>query len=92
MPVLRKNRYKIKLKRRKILPILVICLLFLNLLTRAQGTDTNEVNGHLTTQTDTDSLKDNYPISKDKLEFQVNYQSKDSIVYNAESKQLFLPG
>ncbi len=90
MPLLRKNRYKIKLKRRKILPILVICLLFLNLLTRAQGTDTNEVDGHLTGQTNTDSLKDNYPISKDKLEFQVNYQSKDSIVYNAKSKQLFL--
>lgn len=86
MPKPRKNRYKIKLKSRNAFSILVINLLFLNLLTSAQATDTTAVVKVGTS----DSSINAFPVSKDKLDHPVNYQSKDSIVYNAKTKQLFL--
>ncbi len=90
MLILRKNRYKIKSKRRNLNPILVICLLFLNSLTRAQSAQMNEVDSLSGASKDSSISKKSFPVSKDKLEHQVNYQSKDSIVYDAKKKELFL--
>lgn len=88
----RKNSYYLKLKRRNVSSILVICLLFLNLLTRAQVVNITEPNTivNSTDSTKVDSTKINLPISKDKLDAVVNYQSKDSLVYDAKNKTLFL--
>ncbi len=93
MPQPRKNNPIFTLKGIKSHPILVICLLFLNLLTSAQ-TPTNqpkinaEVNDSLSVVKD--STSSSVKISKDKLESPVNYKSKDSIVYDAKNKQLYL--
>lgn len=89
MPVSRKNKYKFKGNRRNIVSILILYLVFLNSLTSAQTVadtmkqDTLQVN-------DTLNANDSLAISKDKLEFTVNYKAKDSIVYYANQKQLYL--
>ncbi len=90
MPTLRKNRYKIKSKRRNLISILTICLLFLNLLTSAQQTAPIDTTVVAPVKIDSVSSSNLFPISKDKLEHQVNYQAKDSIVYNAIKKELYL--
>jgi cell shape-determining protein MreC len=100
----RKNSHKIKLNGRNFFPILVICLLFLNFLTSAQVkkiTYADTTNNKLVldslanisdslTLSKQDSSQKSFPISKDKLEAQVKYQSKDSIVYDAKKKVLYL--
>lgn len=96
----RKNNHKFKLFGIKCLPILVICLLFLNFLTSAQHSqqslselESNREAALAATPADStkqDSVSSPYPISKDKLESQVNYKSKDSIVYYAKKKMLYL--
>ncbi|MBK7763575.1 MAG: LPS-assembly protein LptD [Bacteroidetes bacterium] len=89
MPVSRKNKYKFKGNRRNIVSILSICMLFLNSLTSAQVVNDTLLQDTLTISTNT-FVKDSLLISKDKLDFPVNYQAKDSIVYNAKQKQLYL--
>lgn len=96
----RKNNHKFKLFGIKCLPILVICVLFLNFLTSAQPSQQSSLESESaqaialqatpTDSTKQDSISSPYPISKDKLESQVNYKSKDSIVYYAKKKMLYL--
>lgn len=61
-------------------------LLFLNSLTRAQNVSSDPGPG----VKDSNAVSVPYPVSKDKPEFQVNYTSKDSIVYDAQHKNLYL--
>ncbi len=95
----RKNSHKLYLSRRLLIVFLVICLLFLNSLTRAQlkkityPTPQND-STLLLSKTDS-TLKDStklvsIPISKDKIESEVSYHSIDSIVYDAKEKKLHL--
>jgi lipopolysaccharide assembly outer membrane protein LptD (OstA) len=92
----RKNSHKISLFGIKFVPILVICLLFLNFLTSAQLKKITYADSSANSLKDTskvlltDSTKVNFPISKDKLESQVSYHSHDSIVYDAKAKILYL--
>ena len=90
MAILRKNSYKFKSKRRIRIPILIIGLLFLNLLTSAQSADSVAHSSDSTHHADSVLIQGSYPISKDKPEFIVTYQSKDSLVYDARKKQLRL--
>lgn len=91
-----KNRVKIKFWSIKVLPILSLCILFLNSLTRAQQLrsvadtaiqviDTSEIKNKVLA----DSTK-SIPISNDKLQSTVAYEAKDSIVYDAKKKMLYL--
>ena len=93
MLALRKNSLNLKLNGIKHIPILVICLLFLNYLTSAQALNTPKLNSKAVKK-DSISKKDSssvsFPISKDKLEFAVKYDAKDSIVYYAKKKTLYL--
>lgn len=90
MKILGKNSYFKVTKRVKALAIFVICLLFLNSLTWSQPlVQENKLN------TDSISLiKTNYttglPLSEDRPEAEVNYQAKDSIIYDAKSKTLHI--
>ncbi len=92
----RKNSHKISLFGIKFVPILVICLLFLNFLTSAQLKKITYADSLANNLKDTssillaDSNKVKFPISKDKLESQVSYHSHDSIVYDAKAKILYL--
>jgi len=90
MPKLRKNRYKIHSNRRNLISILVFSLVFLNLLTSAQTSVQPEPNTDPPAKGDSISIDNSVLFSKDKLDHPVNYQSKDSIVYDAKNKQLFL--
>ena len=90
MPNPRKNRYKFKSKRRILFPILVIVLLFLNLLTSAQTQEHAESLPPSESKNDTLNSNGVIPVSKDKLEHPVSYQSKDSIVFDTKKKQLVL--
>ncbi|HOZ51036.1 MAG TPA: putative LPS assembly protein LptD, partial [Chitinophagaceae bacterium] len=62
----------------------------MNSLTSAQAINQQDTIVNKDIKTDSSSVSNSTPISKDKLDFQVNYQSKDSIVYDAKKKQLFL--
>ena len=102
MQQVRKNRYILFFKHIKWLSFLVICLLFLNNLTSAQAVkitypDTSKSQKSINTFIDTTKGKDiiktdtsSIPISPDKIDFEVNYIAKDSIVYDAEMKKLIL--
>ncbi len=63
--------------------------MFLNSLTSAQ-TVTDTIMQDTLQVNDTLKANDSLVISKDKLEFTVNYKAKDSIVYYANQKQLYL--
>lgn len=91
-----KNRVKLKFQGIKVLAILSLCLLFLNSLTSAQqlrsAADSvliSKDSSDVTSSMKADSSK-SIPISKDKLESAVKYEAKDSIVYDARKKMLFL--
>jgi hypothetical protein len=90
MLTLRKNRYKFNSNRRNVISILAICLLFLNSLTSAQTATQIDTLNTKFTKDDSISNQNIVPISKDKLDHQVNYQAIDSIIYNAKTKHLFL--
>lgn len=89
----RKNSLKIKLNGIKRIPILVICLLFLNYLTSAQIVSETNTDSSLVVKDSIikkDSTTTTLLLSKDKLEFAVKYDAKDSIVYDAKNKMLYL--
>lgn len=74
---------------------MVICLLFLNTLTSAQVvnitySDTTKNKKDTLAAEDTTLSKKTIPYSDDKLEFEVKYQAKDSLVYDAVNKKLML--
>lgn len=98
----RKNSYILFSNRIKSLSIFVICLLFLNILTSAQAVkitykDSVKKKSSLM-QLDSLGSKDSLvhtdstsiPISSDKLDSEVKYMAKDSIVYDADLKKLML--
>jgi hypothetical protein len=89
MPEVRKNSYKIRSIGRIRKAILIGVVLFLNSLTSLfaqSGNDTTVLQKSVT-----DSIiQVKYPISKDKLGYIVEYSSSDSIVYNAQKKELYL--
>lgn len=89
----RKNNSKFSLNGTKTAAILVICLLFLNYLTSAQQASPDSTASIALIDSTTlvnDTLNTMFRISKDKLESAVHYSSKDSIVYNAKTKMLYL--
>lgn len=89
-----KNRIKINAYKPFVIAILSIVFVFLNSLTSAQSTlNLDSLNDSNKLRKDsTDVVKDTIglPISSDKLESIVNYQSKDSIIYDAKKKLLYL--
>ncbi len=86
MPELRKNSYNIHEKRIFRVANLFLALLFLNSLTSAQTVSKVQQDSLATPITRSDTLR----MSKDKLDHPVTYQARDSIVYDAKHKQLFL--
>ncbi len=68
--------------------ILLAFLLFVNVLTRAQGVDS--LVSDTTSIAKTDSLASTIPIAQGDLEDPVIYESYDSIVYDAKNKRLLL--
>ena len=80
MGELGKNSHIFRLHGIKFGPILGLCLLFFNFLTRAQGQN-------LAPSTTPDTT---IRLSKDKLEQEVSYNAYDSIVYDADTKKLIL--
>lgn len=88
---LRKNRVKKKFKGIKFVSIFFLVFLFLNSLTSAQ-TLPSPADAHSSGSgvSPTDSLTLKIPVSKDKPEATVTYEAKDSIVYDAKKKQLYL--
>jgi lipopolysaccharide assembly outer membrane protein LptD (OstA) len=82
-----KNKLKSQVKVPIVHAILVIIFLFSNFLTNAQ-TKSISNNDSILINKKTDSLQ--LPISDDKLESVVNYHAKDSIVFDAKRKLLFL--
>jgi hypothetical protein len=91
----RKNSHIFCSNRIKSISFLVIFMLFLNTLTSAQVVKISYADSTKIIQ---DSLKNkdtslnnlNIPISSDKLESEVKYQAKDSLVYDAINKKLML--
>ncbi|MCC7029879.1 MAG: LPS-assembly protein LptD [Chitinophagaceae bacterium] len=74
---------------------MVICLLFLNTLTSAQVVkisyaDTSKIKKDTVRPADSLHTKSGIPISADKLDSEVKYQAKDSMVYDAIQKKLLL--
>lgn len=95
MHKVRKNSLFFFLVRIKSHLYLVICLLFLNSLTSAQIVKIS-YSDSLKTKKDSAQIQDsiakkiNIPISEDKLEDEVKYHAKDSMVYDAINKKLIL--
>lgn len=84
----RKNSYYFRKTALKAIPFLVISLLFLNYLTWGQTATDSSLVGILAQK---DSIKTStLPLSQDRLEYMVSYQSQDSIVYDAGEKKLHL--
>ncbi|MBU3676521.1 MAG: LPS-assembly protein LptD [Chitinophagaceae bacterium] len=75
------------MRGRKFIPILGLCLLFFNLLTRAQSpSSVNKAAAINKSDTGVVGIRP----SKDRLEHSVQYAAFDSIVYDADTKKLML--
>lgn len=89
-----KNRLKIKFYTIFKHAILVFSLVFLNYLTSAQTSPSFKANKSILDSnasiTSDSNSRISPPISTDKLEHPVHYTSKDSIVYDAKMKKLYL--
>ncbi len=82
-----KNSHNFRLRGRKFIPILGLCLLFFNFLTRAQS-PASAPKADSIGKSDTSSS--GIRPSKDRLEQTVQYAAFDSIVYDADTKKLML--
>lgn len=83
-----KNRVKLFVNPSNAVCILLGLFIFLNSLTYAQ--DKVLVVDSVSTSSIADSTRTTIPLSKDRLESAVSYESKDSIVYDARVKKLYL--